>query len=81
MPADSLAPLINLALRRGDALSVFNYSVALWEAENAVQVRWEGGGAPGAGRGVAWLRRNARRQPARASLRAQLCRLAARLRH
>ncbi|PSC73293.1 SET domain-containing [Micractinium conductrix] len=37
---DSLAPLINLALRRGDALSVFNYSVALWEAENAVQARY-----------------------------------------
>lgn len=39
-PADSLAPLINLALRRGDALGVFNYSVALWEAENAIQGRY-----------------------------------------
>lgn len=38
--ADSLAPLINLALRRGDALGVFNYSVALWEAENAIQGRY-----------------------------------------
>ncbi|KAL4434829.1 hypothetical protein ABPG77_005356 [Micractinium sp. CCAP 211/92] len=37
---DSLAPLINLALRRGDALGVFNYSVALWEAENAIQGRY-----------------------------------------
>ena len=37
--ADSLAPLINLALRRKDAVGVFSLSVALWEAVNAVQAR------------------------------------------
>lgn len=37
---DSLSPLISLALRRGDALAVFNYSALLWEAQHAVQARY-----------------------------------------